>query len=294
MNLIYSNIELTKQLDKSNCITHSGKFHVDDVISTIFLSKILDRVTLIRLPSVNNIDVKSKIVYDIGLGEFDHHQKNRNGQRKNGIYYSSIGLLWKKFGKKYLEDLHVKYVDKLFDYIDTELIQYIDATDNIQLEYLENKTSPDFIKLCNPEWNENISEDEAFVNAIQLANSFWNIYIKHAIAEVEAIEIIMSKLNSCTQNYLFFDKEMPYKKAMKLSTNTTVKYLIFKSRREGYDIRIVANSLMFKPELIKSDDISITQKITGIDGLIYADVNGKFCCTKTLESAIKLIFYNES
>lgn len=28
MNLIYSNIELTKQLDKSNCITHSGKFHV--------------------------------------------------------------------------------------------------------------------------------------------------------------------------------------------------------------------------------------------------------------------------
>ena len=177
MNLIYSNIELTKQLDKSNCITHSGKFHVDDVISTIFLSKILDRVTLIRLPSVNNIDVKNKIVYDIGLGEFDHHQKNRNGQRKNGIYYSSIGLLWKKFGKKYLEDLHIKYVDKTFDYIDTELIQYIDATDNIQLEYLENKTSPDFIKLCNPEWNENISEDEAFVNAIQLANSFWNIYI---------------------------------------------------------------------------------------------------------------------
>lgn len=29
MNLIYSNIELTKQLDKSNCITHSGKFHVN-------------------------------------------------------------------------------------------------------------------------------------------------------------------------------------------------------------------------------------------------------------------------
>jgi uncharacterized UPF0160 family protein len=294
MNPIYNNIELTKQLDKSNCITHSGKFHVDDVISTIFLSKILEKVTLIRLPSVNNIDVKNKIVYDIGLGEFDHHQKNRNGQRKNGIYYSSIGLLWKKFGKKYLEDLHIKYIDKTFDYIDTELIQYIDATDNIQLEYLKNKTSPDFIKLCNPEWNENISEDEAFINAIQLANSFWNIYIKHAIAEVEAIEIIMSKLNNCTQNYFFFDKEMPYKKAMKLSTNATVKYLIFKSRREGYDIRIVANSLMFKPELIKSDDISVTQKITGIDDLIYADVNGKFCCTKTLESAIKLISYNES
>ena len=34
----YKNIQLTKQIDEANCITHSGKFHVDDVISTIFLS----------------------------------------------------------------------------------------------------------------------------------------------------------------------------------------------------------------------------------------------------------------
>ena len=25
------------------------------------------------------------------IGKFDHHQKNRNGKRKNGIYYSSNG-----------------------------------------------------------------------------------------------------------------------------------------------------------------------------------------------------------
>ena len=47
----YKNIQLTKQIDEANCITHSGKFHVDDVISTIFLSKIIE----------------NKIVYDIGL-----------------------------------------------------------------------------------------------------------------------------------------------------------------------------------------------------------------------------------
>lgn len=32
----YKNIELTKKVDNANCITHSGRFHVDDVISTIF------------------------------------------------------------------------------------------------------------------------------------------------------------------------------------------------------------------------------------------------------------------
>ena len=146
----YKNIQLTTQINDVNCITHSGRFHVDDVISTIFLSKIIDTVILSRVPTIENKDVEGKIVYDIGLGEFDHHQKNKNGQRSNGIFYSSIGLLWKKFGKEYLKKLKVKYIDETFDYIDRELIQNIDAADNMQFEYVENKISPDFIKLCNP------------------------------------------------------------------------------------------------------------------------------------------------
>ena len=146
----YKNIQLTTKLDKANCVTHSGRFHVDDIISTIFLSKIIDKVILLRVPTIENIDVKNKIVYDIGLGEFDHHQKNRNGQRDNGIYYSAIGLLWKRFGKKYLKKIGVNYIDKTFEYIDRELIQNIDASDNMQFDYVENKISPDFIKLCNP------------------------------------------------------------------------------------------------------------------------------------------------
>ena len=146
----YKNIQLTTQINDANCITHSGRFHIDDVISTIFLSKIIDTVILSRVPTIENKDVKGKIVYDIGLGEFDHHQKNRNGQRNNGIFYSSIGLLWKRFGKEYLKKLKVKYIDETFEYIDRELIQNIDAADNMQFEYVENKISPDFIKLCNP------------------------------------------------------------------------------------------------------------------------------------------------
>ena len=53
----------------------------------------------------------------------------------------------------------------------------------MQTEYLENKISPDFIKLCNPEWNENTTEEKAFIHALKLADKFWQIYIKHAIAE---------------------------------------------------------------------------------------------------------------
>lgn len=289
----YKNIQLTNQIDEANCITHSGKFHVDDVISTVFLSKLLEKIILLRISSTENKNLENKIVYDIGFGEFDHHQKNRNGQRENGIFYSSIGLLWQKFGKKYLEELKVKNIDKTFEYMDKELIQYIDATDNMQTKYLENKISPDFIKLCNPEWDENISEDEAFIRALKLADEFWEIYLKHAIAEVEAVDIILDKIKNCKDCYLVLDKEMPYRKAIKLSNNDKLKYIIFKSRREGYDIRTISDTYKFKKELVQAKDINTARILTNINDLIYVDMHGNLCCTKTLESAIQLVKYNE-
>ncbi len=289
----YKNIQLTNQIDEANCITHSGRFHVDDVISTIFLSKVIDNVILSRVPTIGNMNVEDKIVYDIGLGEFDHHQKNRNGKRENGIYYSSIGLLWKKIGKEYLKKLGVKNIDKTFEYMDKELIQYIDAADNMQIEYVENKISPDFIKLCNPQWNENISEDEAFINALKLADGFWDVYIKNAIAEVEGIEVILEKIAKCKKCYLIFDREMPYRKAIQLSGDNKIKYIIFKSRREGYEVRIVKDVCKFKDEIVLAKDIDTSRKVTGINELTYVDNHGKLCCTETLDSAIQVVEYNE-
>ena len=289
----YKNIELTDSIEKAKFITHSGKFHVDDTISTIFLSKIFDKVVLIRIPSIDNKNIADKIVYDIGGGEFDHHQKNRNGQRDNGIYYSSIGLLWRKYGKEYLKTLMVNNVEKTFKYIDEELIQYIDVADNMQIEYAKNKILPDFIKLCNPEWNEKTEENEAFIKAIKLADEFWKVYIKHAIAVVEATEIILKKIEDCKDCYLILDTDMPYKRAISIAKRNDIKYIIFKSKREGYDIRTLIDSCRFKDEISKAEDIEEARKASGVKELIYIDVHGKLCCTKTLESAIQIVKYNE-
>lgn len=189
--------------------------------------------------------------------------------------------------------MEVKSIEKTFEYIDTELIQYIDATDNMQLEYLENKIVPEYIKLCNPEWNEKITENEAFIKSLKLADEFWELYLKHAIAEVEAIEIILQNIKESKECYLIFDTEMPYQKAIKYMNNNKVKYIIFKSRREGYDIRTVIDSCKFKDDISHAKDINVAKEITGIDDLIYIDIHGKLCCTKTLESAIQVIKYNE-
>lgn len=289
----YKNIQLTEKVNEANCITHSGRFHVDDVISTIFLSKIIDNVILLRVPSMEKINVENKIVYDIGLGEFDHHQKNRNGKRDNGIFYSSIGLLWKKFGKEYLDKIGVKYRNKAFEYIDKELIQNIDAADNMQFELVENTISPDFIKLCNPQWNDDVTENEAFVNALRLADYFWDVYVKNAIAEIEGIEVILDKASKCKECYMVFDKEMPYKKVIQDLNDNKIKYVIYKSRREGYEVRTINNACKFKDEIVFTKNLDVSKKISGNNELIYVDNNGRLCCTESLDSAIKLIKYNE-
>ena len=93
--------------------------------------------------------------------------------------------------------------------------------------------------------------------------------------------------------WLVFDKDLPYRKAVKLLKNNKIKYIILKSRREGYDIRIIKDSCKFKDEIVKTENINYARNLAEIKDLIYADTNGKLCCTKTLDGAIKLIEYNE-
>ena len=62
----YKNIILTKDLHEAKFLTHSVKFHVDDVLATVFLSIINDEIILARIPSTNGLDLSNKLVYDIG------------------------------------------------------------------------------------------------------------------------------------------------------------------------------------------------------------------------------------
>ena len=74
--------------------------------------------------------------------------------------------------------------------------------------------------------------------------------------------------------------------------NKNIKYLIFKSKRECYDIRIIDKEIEFKKEIV-INDIKQARKLSKINDLLYVDNTGKLCCTKTLDSAINLVKYND-
>lgn len=74
-------IKTTKLSEQAIVVTHGGIFHSDEVLATVILSKVLGDITVLRTFKVPEELDEKVIVYDIGFGEFDHHQKGGNGAR---------------------------------------------------------------------------------------------------------------------------------------------------------------------------------------------------------------------
>lgn len=91
-------MNLLEEIKKPNvcAFTHGGKFHADDVFSSALLLYINPEIHITRGNKVP--DDFEGIVFDIGRGSFDHHQKDSR-IRENGVPYAAFGLLWEVLGK---------------------------------------------------------------------------------------------------------------------------------------------------------------------------------------------------
>ena len=249
--------------DDADFVTHSGKFHADEVMATAVLLKLHEAVysgeiSKEELPEIlrdkfNNVPIKlcrisaipdgadasKKMVYDVGSGEFDHHQKERNGMRENGIYYASLGLVWRKFGKYLCGDS-----TWLVQAIDERLIQAIDCGDNGQFPVVSNGLPivnlDELIGAFNPRWNEDQSFDyqnECFERAVECAKTIFEQFLKKEKAILEAFPIVEQALNNSNGEIVIFDKYMPWEDVILELSKTNEKarevlLAIFPSNRD--------------------------------------------------------------
>ena len=100
--LMSKNIEILTNMTKNGCITHSSRFHADDVFSAALLKivGVIPCVSVINRVGYVPNDFKG-LAFDIGCGQFDHHQQDAR-IRPNGIKYASLGLLWDAIGSEYI------------------------------------------------------------------------------------------------------------------------------------------------------------------------------------------------
>lgn len=86
---------MDKTMIPARGLTHSGKFHADDVFSTALLELLNPEFQVERVLEVP-ADFDG-IVYDIGGGAFDHHQTGAP-VRENGVslcgFWPSVAGIW--------------------------------------------------------------------------------------------------------------------------------------------------------------------------------------------------------
>jgi len=281
--------------------THSGKFHADDVMATAILRLLLGDVKVTRTRD-ENILGKLDFVYDISLGEFDHHQLNKE-IRENNIPYAACGLVWREFGSRVIQKFnsHLEENDiiSIFDYVDKNLIQGIDATDNgidIRSEIKVTSIS-DIIQSFNPTWDSNDSKDEAFEEAAQCAIEVIKRIISRQVSVLKARIIVNEAFQNRNINEIMVLKSgCPWlQQLLKIDLNNEVLFVISPDDNNAeYKIQTVRKTVdTFEArkdilESIRGKSSEEINSIIKINDAIFCHKAGFIASTKSMESALKI------
>ena len=297
------NIKLTKNINEANCITHSGTFHADEIFATLILSRILPEITLIRVPEIIEEPGENVLVYDIGAGKYDHHQFGGNGERENGIKYAAAGLIWKEFGRNLLENYNVEDIDYVWNYIDKNLIQFIDSNDNGQLPKLQadyrNVHLAYIIGLFNSKWDEEVDNDENFMRALEIANTIFEEFLSDTFSKMKAKKIVDKAIEESKDGIVILEKYVPWKEFIVNSENEKAKdinFVVFPSKRGGYNVYAVPIEIgSFEnrkslPQSWRGKRDEELQRVTGVKTARFCHNAGFICSCETIEDAIALAY----
>ena len=271
-------LEMIRQKDAS-AFTHSGKFHADDVFLSALLLYLNPEITITRGNKVP--DDFDGIVFDIGRGRYDHHQKDSR-IRENGISYAAFGLLWEDLGCEILGD-------ELAEKFDEAFVQPLDNNDNTG----EKNELASLIGSFNPSWDENGGTDEAFFRAVSVAgmileNKFAR-YLGNERADKRIEEVLETRDQTGDSRILVLPEFIPCQKRL---SETEVAFVIFPSNRGGYCIQpqkkeySLNYKCSFPSEWLGLENEEL-QKETGLSSATFCHKGGFLMSVGDLSDAIR-------
>ena len=280
---------LSEQIKQNNAtaFTHSGKFHADDVFSSALLLYLNPEIRIIRGNKVpEDFD---GIVFDIGRGRYDHHQKDSR-IRENGIPYAAFGLLWEELGAEILgEELAQKF--------DESFVQPLDNNDNTG----EKNELATLIGNFNPTWDAQGGNDEAFFQAVSVAGMIlenkFERYLGNERADKRVEEILEEHQKAILSGekskeearILILPEFVPCQKRL---SETDIAFVIFPSNRGGYCIQpqkkeySLNYKCSFPVEWLGLENEELVAA-TGLSSAGFCHKGGFLMTTGTLEDAVK-------
>ncbi len=284
-------------IKEAEFITHNGSFHSDELFCTAIFCELYDEVKLCRTRSLEG-KKENSIIYDIGLGELDHHQKEIK-KRNNNIPYAAFGLVWKKYGKEYLKKLNCLNIDELFEYLDNNLITPLDAHDN-GVGKKSNKILNicDIVEHINPIFGNNDVEDTRFIEALDIISKILIYEVKYAESMIKGKKEVEEAINNSNNGVMIMNSRLPWEENLLLSINPKSSEILYiirpgKTENDGYSINAVpvgigsfVDKLPF-PQEWRGKSTEELKKITGINSITFCHRTGFLAVALTFEDAIK-------
>ncbi|MCX8128830.1 MAG: MYG1 family protein [Clostridia bacterium] len=290
-------IDTKKQFRKVG--THNGRFHADEVMATAILKELFD-VEVVRTRDTEILS-KLDLVYDVGDGEFDHHQVEKE-YRENGTPYAACGLIWRKFGKEVIvsrePQLQEKEVDEIFSDIDAVLIESIDAADNgirTTETIIPTMNITSIIAGFNPPWDDGISEEKAFSKAVEFASATLGNTINQRISNIKAREYVVYAYNNRVRpELLILEAAYPWANTLsRIDREKEVLFVIY-PREEQYLLQTVRdNGSSFRdrkrlPKAWAGKREEELGKIVGIDDAVFCHPSRFIAGAGSFESIMKM------
>lgn len=292
---------IVKKTSEANAITHSGVFHADEVMATAILNKVFDNLILCRTFKVPAEVAAPVIVFDIGGGQYDHHQKGGNGCRENGVPYSSCGLIWRDFGHMIPEVSESANPELVWSLIDRDLILGIDAIDNGKMPKTDAICKPMTVSAAisgfNPSWDSTEDSDTAFLKAVEFTTLILDNALAYAVSKAKAESIVEEAIDRTEGPVMVLDKFAPWQEFIFSSKNEKAKdilFVVFPSNRGGYNWQCVPVSLgSFAqrhpvPQEWRGLNSKALQDVTGVNTATFCHNAGFIGGAETLEDAIRL------
>lgn len=287
-------LRLTQNIEEANLITHGGSFHSADVMATAILMKVFEDATICRTNKLEGKLREEAVIYDIGRGKFDHHQKV-DCCRKNRVPYSCAGLIWKAFWPQIVDNFYV------YKIVDRKLMQGIDAIDNgttIRNDYIIQVMSVyHCIDSFNPTWDSSDTYDEAFLRAVAFAKIVLDNTVKNAIAKVNGKEIVEEAIENSENGIMVLETKVPWQEYIFTSRNKKKKdilFVVYPASRGGYAFKAVPAELgefsrkKTAPKEWRGLEDEELQKVTGIKTALFCHPLGFTGRAETLEDAIAM------
>lgn len=291
-------------------ITHNGRFHYDEILSSAILLKLYPDAEIIRTRD-NEVIEKGDIVYDVGAifdpktKRFDHHQATfaETFSPTYNIKLSSSGLIYKYFHKELLSlygiESTTEIYDTIVDKVYSEFFLHADAIDNGYSIYgeIRPRNVTDLVGAFNSEDGGELGElqDRRFYEALGIVSRDLENYLNRIKVWANSYEYVEQKIRNTDGPIVILDKHYSPSLILEIESKygKNFKFMVFPSNDVYKVIAIprskgsseTKNPLKKEWRGLRYEELS---RVSGIQECIFVHSSGFMGINKTFENALKM------